>query len=82
MTLADALRWAARLTGSFVVGLVLVLVFQTEAFALDFSEPAVLVQVSCLAVVVGGIVVGWRNESLGGSLILLGLALFLSLIHI
>ncbi len=76
MTLAELFRWAGRLTGSFVIGLVLVLLFSADSSMLLFGEPAVLVQLACMAGVVAGIIVAWRNESLGGSVILLSLALF------
>jgi hypothetical protein len=74
--LAVACRWTARILGTFLV-LIIVLIAIGEGLPNPFTQPiSVQVGFLALALVIIGILGGWRWELAGGTLSLVGWSLF------
>jgi hypothetical protein len=70
-------RWAARVTGLLLIGLVVVIVIGEGGPPNVFRQPSsVQLEFAALGLMLLGLVVGWAREGLGGLLVLLGLAAF------
>jgi len=81
-TLAAVARWAARLTGAFLVGLVLLLAIgegPPNPFALTGREQALMA--AFLASLAGMVLLWWR-ELAGGLLALVGVAGFYAIHYV
>ena len=70
-------RWAARVTGLLLIGLVGIIVIGHGGPPNVFRQPSpVQLEFAALGLMLLGLVVGWAREGLGGLLVLLGLAAF------
>lgn len=75
--IGPALRWTARVTGLALLGLVGVLIVGHGGLPNVFGRPAA-VQLESLATVMmlGGLLLGWWREAVGGVVASIGIALF------
>ena len=65
---ADNIRWAARVSGLFVVGvflLILILAFTNE----DGIQAQAVPKVILLAIAIAGVGLAWRRERVGGAIL-------------
>jgi hypothetical protein len=75
--LATIFRWIARVIGTVLVGLTLILA-TGEGVPNLFTQPIVIqIGFLALALVVSGILLAWRWEFLGGIMSLIGWVLFI-----
>jgi hypothetical protein len=75
--LPPLVRWAARVTGLLLIGLVVVIAIGEGGPPDVFRQPSpVQLEFAALGLMLLGLVVGWVREGLGGLLVLLGLAAF------
>jgi len=69
--------WTARITGLFLLGLVIVIFVGEGGPPNVFRQPpSVQLEFASLALILIGLVVGWVREGFGGFLVLLGLVAF------
>jgi hypothetical protein len=70
-------RWAGRVTASFLVVAWIILALN-EAVRFRFESPSAqtLYQAAALAIVFAGYAIGWRNELVGGVVVIVGTLAF------